>query len=388
MAVYIITGKLGSGKTLVSVGLIQDKLNKGCPIATNVDLWVEHLQNWGNKESRIYRIPDKMRLEHLTAIGEVDNNYDEEKNGLVVLDEGGLMLNARNYKDAANMDFYTWGVHSRKKGWDLAILIQDYDALDKQIRQSLGEHVVRCIRWDRVNIPYVGFLLRIFGFKGTFGKMHQATCRYGSERNGMLSWRKLYQGKRLYNGFNTKQTYDENSEDGLFMYLTAWHVKGRHTRPLDEVKYFLNNIWREYATIKLGRVSVFFSALVLGGWANASWNAPNETKKPDEIKETQQLTVDQLVQQAIEAEKLKLKKANSKNSGTVETVEVIESDPWKTAYIGGYAGNVKTHQYTYKIKDQDGETLDLPEDATLVPISACSAIFKRQQLKLYLKCKT
>ena len=30
MAVYFVTGKLGSGKTLVSVGKIQDKIVAGC----------------------------------------------------------------------------------------------------------------------------------------------------------------------------------------------------------------------------------------------------------------------------------------------------------------------------------------------------------------------
>ncbi|WP_303314291.1 zonular occludens toxin domain-containing protein [Dickeya fangzhongdai] len=38
MAVYVVTGKLGSGKTLVAVGKIQEKLVSGCKVATNLDL--------------------------------------------------------------------------------------------------------------------------------------------------------------------------------------------------------------------------------------------------------------------------------------------------------------------------------------------------------------
>ena len=43
MAVYVVTGKLGSGKTLVSVSRIQERLAKGCPVATNLDLKLHNM---------------------------------------------------------------------------------------------------------------------------------------------------------------------------------------------------------------------------------------------------------------------------------------------------------------------------------------------------------
>ena len=43
MAVYVVTGKLGAGKTLVAVGKIKDKLNQGCKVATNLDLNLDKL---------------------------------------------------------------------------------------------------------------------------------------------------------------------------------------------------------------------------------------------------------------------------------------------------------------------------------------------------------
>ena len=38
MAVYVVTGKLGNGKTLITVGRIRDALAQGCRVATNLDL--------------------------------------------------------------------------------------------------------------------------------------------------------------------------------------------------------------------------------------------------------------------------------------------------------------------------------------------------------------
>ena len=37
MAVYFITGKLGSGKSIAAVGKIRDYLNEGRAVATNLD---------------------------------------------------------------------------------------------------------------------------------------------------------------------------------------------------------------------------------------------------------------------------------------------------------------------------------------------------------------
>ncbi|KFC51102.1 zonular occludens toxin, partial [Halomonas sp. SUBG004] len=52
MAVYVVTGKLGAGKTLVAVGKIKDKLNHGCKVATNLDLNLDKLIGEKAKQTR------------------------------------------------------------------------------------------------------------------------------------------------------------------------------------------------------------------------------------------------------------------------------------------------------------------------------------------------
>ena len=107
MAVYFITGKLGSGKTLVSIGKIRDTLNKGCKVATNIDLNLHKLISSKSKNSVVYRIPDKPTLIDLENIGIGNTTYNEEKNGLLVLDECGTWFNSRSWGDKSRQDVHS-----------------------------------------------------------------------------------------------------------------------------------------------------------------------------------------------------------------------------------------------------------------------------------------
>ena len=84
MAVYAITGKLGSGKSLVSVGRIMDYLAKGRPVATNLNLYLDRY--FGKRSKAHYiRLPDIPTVHDLHAIGKGNDSLDESKNGFFVL---------------------------------------------------------------------------------------------------------------------------------------------------------------------------------------------------------------------------------------------------------------------------------------------------------------
>ncbi len=78
MAVHVVTGKLGSGKTLVSVSRIQERLAKGCPVATNLDLKLHNMPmvKVMRKNAR-YSHSDKPSLNDLLVIGIGNTSYDE-----------------------------------------------------------------------------------------------------------------------------------------------------------------------------------------------------------------------------------------------------------------------------------------------------------------------
>jgi hypothetical protein len=69
MAVYFVTGKLGGGKSLVSVSRIKLALLKGSPIATNIDINLKNMVGRQAKNTRIFRLPDKPTVSDFDAIG-------------------------------------------------------------------------------------------------------------------------------------------------------------------------------------------------------------------------------------------------------------------------------------------------------------------------------
>jgi hypothetical protein len=213
MAFYIVTGRLGGGKTLASIWRIQQYLRQGRKVAANIDLNLDELVTKRITQKEIIRLPDRPTLQDLEALGEGYHEYNEEKFGLIVLEEAALWLNTRNFQDKERKKIIDYLVNIRKKRWDVIIIIQHENALDKQVREMFGEFVVNCQRLDRLRIPLVGYLLEILGFSGRFGKMHICKVRYGLNPQSpkVDSWN--FFGKSLYNCYNTMQEYNPDDTE-------------------------------------------------------------------------------------------------------------------------------------------------------------------------------
>jgi len=237
MAVYLISGKLGSGKTLSAVGRIKDALLQGRRVATNLDLYLDKLlPPFAGSPSRgrpvsCVRLPDKPTVDDLELIGPGNDGLDESKNGLIVLDELAVWLNSRTFNDKARMPVIDWLLHSRKKGWDVYFICQHLEQIDKQVRQALVEYLVVCRRLDRMKIPVVGGLLRSLSggvISGTMPKVHVATVRYGTNPDAIKADTWIYRGHDLYAGYDTRQIFSDSYDKGCFTYIPPWHLGGRH----------------------------------------------------------------------------------------------------------------------------------------------------------------
>lgn len=137
MAIYCITGKPGAGKSLFACAEVQRYIRRGSPVAVNYDLYLEH---WPRKRAdmrNVYRLPPKPTARDLDALPSGNETYDEEKNGILVLDECGTFFNSRSWNDKDRKAVIDWLLHSRKKGWDVYLLVQDIQLLDKQGREAL-----------------------------------------------------------------------------------------------------------------------------------------------------------------------------------------------------------------------------------------------------------
>lgn len=227
MSSYFITGKLGSGKSIVSVGRIFEYLQRGNKVASNIDIFLDGYLSVKSKRT-IMRIPDKPTIFDFDAIGIGNDGYDEEKNGLLVLDELGSWFNSRSWQDKDRKAVLDWFLYLRKRGWDVLLLVQDIDLVDKQLIGILAEHLVICRRLDRVPIPFFGKFVRLFGFKGNLPKLHRAKVIYGENSQGLHIDTWTYSGTAYYKAYDTKQIFSPDYSHGVHSCLSPWHLIGRH----------------------------------------------------------------------------------------------------------------------------------------------------------------
>lgn len=250
MSVYIVTGKLGNGKTLVTVGRIRDAIRAGRRIATNLD--INLVQMFGRKAKSIdlMRIPDKPSIEDLNAIGKGydGHDYDESKFGLLVLDECGTWFNSRNWQDKTRKDVNDWFLHARKLCWDVYIIIQDFSMLDSQARDAIGELIVTYRRLDKLRVPIIGGLIKTFtGFNPTMPRIHRAKVTYA---DGLVSDVWVYRGNDLFSCYDTRQSFIQNYPHGTHSVLPPWHTHGRYSITMNwsNIMRITKIYWKRFAS--------------------------------------------------------------------------------------------------------------------------------------------
>jgi hypothetical protein len=259
MPVWCVTGKLGAGKTLVAVSRIQKYLNENRRVATNLDLKLEKIINPWAQKTTVYRLPDIPTIESFKAIGQ---GYDGEfqgdhKNGLVVLDECALWLNTRSWNDKSRKALIDYFVHLRKLRWDLILIIQDIEALDKQFRDLYAEQIVYCSRLDRYKIPYIGGLINFMAAgRVPMPRVHIGAVYYNlgvGKQSHIENW--VYRGNALMDGYNTEQGFNTSDSPEFYQYLPPNTVFGRYVTKTQLLKTRLKNI---------GLLPFFFVGLISG----------------------------------------------------------------------------------------------------------------------------
>ena len=222
MPVFSVEGKLGTGKTKFCVWRAQEAITAGRRVASNVDI-AAHLLN-PSKPGKIIRVPDKPTSADLIAMGHGNpESYDEEKNGVLILDELGTWLNSRSFQDKERAGLLDWLIHARKHGWDVYLIVQDAGMIDKQVREALIEYQVKCMRMDKVKIPLIGWFLGSIVTRWAYlPKFHLATARVGQGVNAIVAERWQFVGTNLHAAYDTRQIFRSDYEHGTFSALPPW----------------------------------------------------------------------------------------------------------------------------------------------------------------------
>ena len=314
MPEYVVTGKKGSGKGLLSVDKIRDYLYKRNRVATNHDLKLRYLIGPYAKECNVIRLPDKPKLHDLLCIGignptikfemisikdayghhaywhyeiaEDQPDFQEEKNGLIVLDELGSWMNTRTFTDKERGPVLDWLIHARKYGWDIIYEVQDISMIDKQIREGFAEHVVYCKRTDRLPIPVIGAILPL-----KLPRMHLGVVLYGTSANAPKVDTWVCRVKDICKGYNTLQKFSNFYPHATYCYLPPFHQYGRNRMPHTwSAKMRLTKIVaRKYSRI-LCFIVGFGLCLILSSFfsSDSQSNAvASDSKHPENPQETE-----------------------------------------------------------------------------------------------------
>ena len=250
MDFVFVTGKLGQGKTLVSVSKIKQRIERGCLVATNCDIFLDKMFHKKTDKPRLIRIPDKPSLADLNMIGRGRSKscgYDESKNGLLVLDECGTWFNSRNWQDKSRQEVNNWFLHARKLGWDVYLVVQDISIVDSQARSALTASIARCKRMDKVAIPFLTTFSKWFlGFEIRPHKFHMARVE---DSDGLFLDRWVYRGAHLYKAYDTEQVFRPDYPHGVYSFLTPWHVYGRHMVDMnrENIMRITKIYWRRFS---------------------------------------------------------------------------------------------------------------------------------------------
>lgn len=160
--IRLVTGVVGSGKTLHSVGWAVEALADGRTIYTNIELNHQAISDLIRRRYRVIIEPDQIREVDLIADPNWHDNIEWGVDGypvMVLLDEIHLWFNARDWSKTQKLhgDMLSFLSQSRKADVDVVFIAQVAGQLEKQFRdQCEWEFYFRALK--SIKIPVLGVL--------------------------------------------------------------------------------------------------------------------------------------------------------------------------------------------------------------------------------------
>jgi hypothetical protein len=200
--IYLLTGQPGAGKSTIAVQhAIFRYASNGRRVVANFPIDFAPVCRRADSKlsaASVWVLPDRPTRADLDAIGE--GGPDEERVGLLIVDEAGTWLNARTWQGQDRESIIDWLTQSRKRRWDVILVAQAVVMLDKQVREAVCECVAKIRRLDR---------LKVLGM--AMPRIHIAIVRYGVDANAPVVERWIYRGKEAQKCFGSYRLFGADS---------------------------------------------------------------------------------------------------------------------------------------------------------------------------------
>lgn len=227
--IYLVSGPPGNGKSFYAARKVAEALEAGKPVAGNLELvadWprVVVRRSWPfwirwRRRRRFLREGDHLYhfSEELSDLTSLRLKGKGEGRGLMVLDEGHNWMNARSWSAEDRKEIVRFFSQHRKLGWDVLLIAQHPEMIDKQVRNLVEYNVylrnLKKARWMGLPISPVNLFLAVWCW-------HSAQRVVVKREVFPLSWR-----KRLYDSYATSHGLaggdDRQSEDDKLIWLPS-----------------------------------------------------------------------------------------------------------------------------------------------------------------------
>lgn len=212
----LVTGTPGSGKSYYAVRKALASLEAGKFLATNVafaDGWAEsyasaHPLRWampGRRAQLAARWRERTFIsDELDELFRLRMPGRQEGRGVMVLDEAHNWMNSRLWKDSDRLDVVRFFTQHRKLGWDVYLITQDANNIDRQVRTLFEYHVtlrnLRRMKLAGIPVSPVNLFLAIWKWNGAGGAITRR------EAYRLNSTAKLYDTLAVSHGLEDDET--------------------------------------------------------------------------------------------------------------------------------------------------------------------------------------
>lgn len=198
--IYLYSGTPGSGKSLHAVSDMLRYDKKGYPVIANFQLNPKSLRHkiyWTDNAT----LKPKMLEQFAAWYWQNEQTRVSENRILLVIDECQLIFNARSWqKNSPWISFFT---QHRKMGYQIILIAQQREMIDKQIRAVLEFEYKHRVLANAG--PFAMVLSFAVGSKFLYRKELAQIRNVGKGMN--LGFKIARYGKRVYEAYDTFQTW-------------------------------------------------------------------------------------------------------------------------------------------------------------------------------------
>lgn len=219
--IALVQGPPGNGKSFYAIRKAAEALENGKCLATNVELAPDAYAKIAarNPLRRFNKRARDKRARQLAAQTLVSENLQElfsirlrgrgEGRGVMILDEAHNWMNARAWSADDRAHIVRFFSQHRKLGWDVYLIAQDAEMIDKQVR-ALAEYIVslrnlRRAKWAGVPISPVNLFLAVW-------RWHATTTTVVKREAFTLNY-----AKDLYDTYATSHGLHGEHDDALWL---------------------------------------------------------------------------------------------------------------------------------------------------------------------------